>query len=249
MALTGSCVCPTAPRLSPLGLDAVVVEFATRMSDAANRAALAFAAHIRGAGLPVREVSTALASVVLHFDPDATVLDGLVRRLETELAARDWSRAALPTGRRRWRVPTLYGAEAGPQLQEAASLAGMSPNQAVEALGATDVRVLALGFAPGQPYLGPLPDAWDIPRQTALTPRVPAGALVVAIRQIVVFANASPTGWRWIGLTALPLFDPARRPAALLAPADVVTFHPVSAREMDAARVAPLGGATAETLS
>ena len=36
-----------------------------------------------------------------------------------------------------------------------------------------------------------------------LNAEVPAGALVTAVRQLVLFANPSPTGWRQIGMSAL----------------------------------------------
>ena len=49
----------------------------------------------------------------------------------------------------------------------------MSEAAARRSLSEARVRVTALGFAPGQPYLGELPEAWDIPRQQALTPKVP----------------------------------------------------------------------------
>ena len=234
------------PEILPFGLDAVLVRFDATMSDQANRAALGFAAHIRNSALPFVEVSSTLASVTLRFDPLAVGLDEVNALLQKHLTTQDWGAIALPAGRKLWRVPTCYGGDHGPQLAEAAELAGVSTNAAIDALGTSRVRVLTIGFAPGLPYLGTLPPEWNIPRQTALTPKVPAGALVVAIRQFVVFANASPTGWRWIGQTALPLFDPARSPASLFSPADEVIFTPVSEAEFTTARTAPFGGATWE---
>ena len=234
------------PEILPFGLDAVLVRFDAAMSDEANRAALGFAAHIRNSTLPFIEVSSTLASVTLRFDPLAVGLDEITALLQQHLRTHDWGAVALPSGRKLWRVPTCYGGDHGPQLAEAAELAGLSTEAAIDALGVSRVRVLTIGFAPGLPYLGTLPPEWNIPRQTALTPKVPAGALVVAIRQFVVFANASPTGWRWIGQTALPLFDPKRSPASLFSPADEVIFTPVSETAFATARTTPFGGATWE---
>jgi allophanate hydrolase subunit 1 len=69
------------------------------------------------------------------------------------------------------------------------------------------VRVLAVGFAPGQPYLGPLGEEWNLPRLKALQ-QVPAGALVQAISQFVLFTGPAPTGWRHVGQTAFRCFRP-----------------------------------------
>ena len=82
-----------------------------------------------------------------------------------------------------------------------------------------------IGFAPGQPYLGELPEAWDIPRQTALTDRVPIGALTVAIRQLVLFSVSTPTGWRHIGQTAFRPFRPDAETPFVLRPGDEVIFE------------------------
>ena len=71
-----------------------------------------------------------------------------------------------------------------------------------------EVEVLALGFAPGQPYLGELPGHWALPRRQTLNPQVPQGALVTAVRQFVLFANPSPTGWRQVGRTGFACFRP-----------------------------------------
>ena len=114
--------------------------------------------------------------------------------------------------RRLWSIPCSYGGDDGPQLAEAASLAGLSEAEAIAALSAARVRVLALGFAPGMPYLGILPAEWDLPRQTGLTPKVPEGALVVAVRQFVLFGTEAPTGWRQVGRTLFGCFEPGARP-------------------------------------
>ena len=47
-----------------------------------------------------------------------------------------------------------------------------------------------------------------MPRTSTLTAEVPAGALVTAVRQLVLFANPSPTGWRQIGMSAFKPFAP-----------------------------------------
>lgn len=232
----------SVPKLHAFGLDGLLVQFAQVMDRRANQAALHFAAALRQSDLPVHDVASTLVSVTMRFEPSRQALEDLRAGVDDLLASRDWFATSAESPARHWRVPTLYGGAAGPQLEEAAAMAGMSASQAIEALGSARVSVLTLGFAPGQPYLGELPPVWDLPRQTSLTPRVPAGALVLAIRQLVVFANASPTGWRQIGLTAMPLFDPQRNPPALLAPSDEVTFTPVSADDFAAAQRLPLNG-------
>jgi len=239
----------TSPRIEPIGLDGVIVRFAEALSEPANRAALAFCAAVK-ADLPegVEEMSTSLVSTYLRFDPLHVSLESLTTILTERLAAEDWYAAPLPEGRRLLHIPTVYGTDLAPQLEEAAQAAGLSVEEAVKSLSEARVRVKAIGFAPGQPYLGTLPAAWDIPRQTGLTPRVPVGALVVAIRQFVLFAVSAPTGWRHVGQTAAPLYQPESDDPFLLRPGDEVIFEAVDREAWDRLRADPAGGIRKDAL-
>ena len=110
------------------------------------------------------------------------------------------------------------------------------------------LRVTTIGFAPGQPYLGTLPEAWDIPRSAELA-QVPAAALVVAVRQLVLFANASPTGWRHVGQTGLRLFRPESGTPFVLRPGDEVTFAAVTEADFSRIEEAEDGGAEWEDIA
>ncbi|WP_050527277.1 5-oxoprolinase subunit B family protein [Pseudorhodobacter aquimaris] len=220
------------PRIVPVGLDGLLVRFADRLTEPANRAALTFRAAVEDEDWSgVEETSSALTSVYLRFDPLHLRHADLTAQLQSLLDSRDWYNAPPPQGRRFWRIPTLYGTDAAPQLAEAAGLAGLDVQQAIADLSAARTRVLTLGFAPGQPYLGELPPAWDIPRQEVINPQVSAGALVVALRQFVLFANASPTGWRHVGQTAFRCFMPEAPDPFALRAGDEVQFYAVSAEE------------------
>ena len=137
----------------------------------------------------------------------------------------------------------MFGTDLGPQLDQAAEAAGLTPEQAIKDFTQTRARVQTIGFAPGQPYLGELPQAWDIPRQSALTSRIPEGALAVAIRQLVLFSVATPTGWQHIGQTAMRLFQPEAEEPFLLRPGDEVEFTETDAETLSNMRSDPHGGA------
>lgn len=219
-------------RIRPVGLSGLLVQFANSMSEPANRAAIAFRAAVDAQNWPeVRETSTSLVSTFISVDLVTTAHEAMTERLNALLAGQDWHAAPLPAGRTLWEIPTLYGTDAAPQLEEAAEAAGVSPETAIAELSTARVRVLTIGFAPGQPYTGELPAHWDIPRQQALTKSVPAGALVVAIRQLIVFTNASPTGWRHVGQTAFRTFRPQGTTPIALTPGDEMCFPSVTQAE------------------
>lgn len=220
------------PAIRTAGFDGFIVTFGDTLTEPANRAALAFRAALEDSEVEgIEETSTSLVSAYLRFDPITMPHAEMQATLETLLAQRDWHAAPLPSGRRLWHVPTVFGGETAPQLAEAASAAGLSEADAIASITAQPVRVQTIGFAPGMPYLGALAPEWDIPRQTTLTAQVPAGGLCVAIRQLVLFPVATPTGWRHIGQTALRLFRPEDDTPFLLRPGDEVQFTAVEALE------------------
>jgi KipI family sensor histidine kinase inhibitor len=224
---------PCHPRLCRLGEDVIIVEFAPALTDAANRAALAFRAAVEAAAWDgVAETSVTLKSALVRFDPERLPHAEIEARLCDLLAAREWHAAELPAGRTLWRIPAAFGGAAGPQLAEVADLVGASEPALLEELAAHRLRVLTIGFAPGQPYFGRLPGRWDIPRQTGLTPRVPRGAVVTAIRQIVLFTVEAQTGWRQIGLSAFEGFRPRAGRPFPLSVGDEVALEPVTAEAL-----------------
>jgi inhibitor of KinA len=237
-----------SPLILPQGVNGAVIRFADRLTDAANRAALAFRAGLEQARpTGMEESASALASVFVRYDPGATSFEALEADLRARLEARDFHAAPLPQDRRRWTIPAVFGGDAAPGLAHAAEAAGISPEEAVRDLTAKPVRVLAIGFAPGQPYLGELDPRWDIPRLPDLI-EVPEGALVLAIRQFVLFANPSPTGWTHIAQTGFRCFRAEADDPFALKPGDEVLFRPVDAPELQDLSSEPEGGATCEAL-
>ncbi len=235
------------PRIRNVGLDGLLISFGDTMAEPSNRAALAFRNAVDSLNWDgVAETSASLASAYVRFDPLRLPYSEIQARLKQMLQKQDWYQAPLPTGRRLWQVPTVYGGALAPQLDEAAAAAGLSPSEAIKRLSNTRVRVLTIGFAPGQPYLGPLGPEFNIPRLKELTPMVPEGALVLAISQFVLFSGPTPTGWRHVGQTAFRCFRPEAEQSFALRPGDEMQFLPVSWEELETIRTTNdgAGGAT-----
>lgn len=244
---------PSWPFIRTVGLSGLLVTFADKMSEPANRAALAFRAEVAMQDWPeVIEASTSLVSTFIEVNLATTSAAALSERLTDLLKNRDWFDAPLPAGRTLWHVPTVYGTDLAPQLEEAAQVAGVDVDAAIKEISTSRVRVLTIGFAPGQPYMGELSETWNIPRQTGLTPSVPAGSLVIAIRQLIVFTNASPTGWRHIGQTAWENFRPDSEQPFALSPGDELIFPSVTRDaflKIKSHDTSGNGGATSEALA
>jgi KipI family sensor histidine kinase inhibitor len=105
-------------------------------------------------------------TVVLR-DPQTLALDA-IERLQ-----RWWEESeALEPESRIIDIPVIYGGEAGPDLPDVARHTGLTQKQVVELHSSIDYVVWFLGFQPGFPYLGGLPENLATPRRAE--PRVRA---------------------------------------------------------------------------
>lgn len=225
---------PNPVHYRPAGDSGLIVAFGDRLDERVNNAVLAFDARLRRAALDgVTETVPTIASVLISFDPLALPLDRLEGEIDALLAEADWLSAPPPEGRKRWRIPALYGGAAGPDLAETADLVGVGEAELIDEHAASIQRVLMLGFAPGFSYLGRLPERWDLPRLDKPKPQVPPGSLSVAVRQSTFTATTIPTGWRTIARSPFLAFDLARDPAFLLEPGDEVSFEPITQADFD----------------
>jgi KipI family sensor histidine kinase inhibitor len=146
------------------------------------------------------------------------ILRGYLGRLNT---------LRLPDPRQR-RIPTCYGGEFGPDLDEVAALHGMTPAQVVELHASVTYVVYFLGFVPGFAYLGELPEALATPRLTSPRRSTPPGSVGIAGNQTGVYPFATPGGWRLIGRTPIAMFRPDRNNMSFLSIGDRVRFTPIS---------------------
>jgi len=159
-------------------------------------------------------------TVVLR-NPHSLALDA-IERLQ-----RWWEESeALEPESRNIDIPVVYGTAAGPDLGEVARHAGLTEKQVVELHASVDYVVWFLGFQPGFPYLGGLPEQLATPRRDEPRLLVPAGSVGIGGAQTGIYPLATPGGWQLIGHTPLPLFDPDRDEPVLLRPGDTVRFIP-----------------------
>lgn len=159
-------------------------------------------------------------TVVLR-NPHSLALDA-IERLQ-----RWWEESeALEPESRNIDIPVVYGTAAGPDLGEVARHAGLTEKQVVELHASVDYVVWFLGFQPGFPYLGGLPEQLATPRRDEPRLLVPAGSVGIGGTQTGIYPLATPGGWQLIGHTPLPLFDPHRDEPVLLRPGDTVRFIP-----------------------
>ena len=128
-------------------------------------------------------------------------------------------------------IPIVYGGEQGPDLESVAQYHHITPQEVIDYHTRPTYRVYMIGFTPGYPYLGEVPDAISTPRRE--TPRilVPQGSVGIAQKQTGIYSVDSPGGWQIIGWTPVNLFDPQAQPPSLLMMGDRVRFQAISAQD------------------
>lgn len=210
------------PLLQPLGDRGLIVRFASELSDAANRAAIGFAARLRAeAPQGVVEVQPSLVSVLLHYDPRRIGYERLAGEIRLLLAA-EGSETSAPA---QHVVPVVFD---GPDLDEVAAALSLSREGFIQRHCAAPLRVLTTGFAPGFVYCGFHGEELVVPRRTAVRPPVPAGSILFAARQTAIASTPIPTGWHVIGHTGFRNFLPDADPPTVLREGDAIRFEAVS---------------------
>jgi len=177
----------------------------------------------------VVETIPSYRSVLLIFDPFKTTLSLLQDRVHHLCNTLDPSQ--LPESRR-VEIPVVYGSEYGPDLEWVAGYHGITPDEVIRLHTTHTYHVYMIGFMPGFPYLGELPEALITPRRETPRTVVPRGSVALAQGQTGIYSTQSPGGWQIIGRTPFTLFDPGKWPPALLEMGNRVKFFAIDEEEI-----------------
>lgn len=216
------------PRFYAAGDHALVVEIGESIDPETND-------HVRGLMLAIERMREACIldivpsyrSLLIVYDPiliDYDRLIELIRKAEFGLLSTSVSEPRILT------IPTLYGGQHGPDIDYVASHAGLTVEDVTELHSSVTYRVYMIGFSPGFPYLGGLPEKLSTPRLQTPRIRIPAGAVGIAESQTGVYPSQSPGGWRLIGQTPIPLFQPDRDPPSLVVAGDFIKFSALESK-------------------
>ena len=189
---------------------------------------MAFDARLRADPVGQRDQVPAARTVLLTFETAARA-----RRAATRIRDVELSPVAVEAGAEIG-IDVVYDGE---DLDEVATLIGLSRDAVISAHADVPWTAAFGGFAPGFAYLTGDDPRLEVPRREAARPAVPAGSVALAGGFSAVYPRRSPGGWRLLGRTDAPLWDPQRDQPALIQPGDVVRFRAV--REVTAGRAAP----------
>lgn len=187
--------------LVPLGDQAALAYFAD------ESAALRFANSVRNSPETwLVDVVSAYKSVAVFFDLDQINFKKVAGYLQ-EMAAPSTTAIATIESRLH-HIPCCY--ENQLDLELVAAQTKLTAEDVIRLHAATEYTIYAIGFSPGFPYLGYLPEPLcGVQRLATPRLRVEPGSVGLTGRQTGIYPEVRPGGWNLIGRTPVQLVDVA----------------------------------------
>lgn len=228
-------------QLSPLGDQAVVIELGHEINMKAHEKVKRVVSFLHSKNYEwMTEYIPAFTTVTVFFDPVRALQNGsekttlpyevVTKELEKQLGTLE---VTASTESRTVEIPVCYGGELGPDLGEVAKHNNKSKQEVIDLHTNGDYLVYMIGFAPGFPYIGGMPEEIATPRKESPRLEIPAGSVGIAGKQTGVYPIETPGGWQLIGRTPLSLFDPDSDSPTLLEAGDKITFKAISQEEYE----------------
>ena len=212
-----------------MGDRSLLVELGDEISPAVNkRVQELFTAIDRQRSKGILDLVPSYRSLLMIYDPLCISLDEIKAGIKDIWNHPDQSRLPQP---QTVKIPVVYGGEHGPDLNLVAQYHNLTPREVIGFHTRPTYRVYMIGFTPGYPYLGEVPDAIATPRRETPRTLVPKGSVGIAQKQTGIYPVDSPGGWQIIGWTPVKLFDPFGKPPSHLVMGDRVQFHAITAQE------------------
>lgn len=219
---------PKWPCFLDAGDTALIVEFGRDIDRHASALVLDLARRLEAAKIAgIVETVPTFRSLMVHYDPVRLSGSELRRHIAPMLKGLSASEQA----GRQWHLPACYHPSIGLDLAEVAERTKRPVDEVIRIHSETVYHIYMLGFLPGFPYMGDLPEALVLPRRENPRLKVPRGAVSIAMGMTCIYSLESPGGWHVLSITPAPLWDPRRENAGLLAAGDKVKFEPVSLSE------------------
>ncbi|MFC0522761.1 5-oxoprolinase subunit PxpB [Pontibacillus salicampi] len=226
-------------QLSPLGDHAIVIELGEEINLNTHEKVKRVSAYLNQTPFSwMTEYIPAFTTVTVFYDPLAVMesskepislpYEGVSRKLEQVLGTLEVSSSGET---RTVEIPVCYGGELGPDIAEVALHNQVSEEEVIRYHTNGDYLVYMIGFAPGFPYIGGMPEEIATPRKESPRLHIPAGSVGIAGKQTGVYPIETPGGWQLIGRTPLALFEPSEQSPTLLQAGDKIKFTSISKEE------------------
>jgi len=214
------------PRIYNIHDRAITIEFSAAISEATNLQVIALQHAIESN--PFKgfiECVPAYGSLTVYFSEQVSAV--AVRSWLSDLSAQV-SNISLATEGKQISIPVCYDPSLGTDLPWVSSHLNLSLEEIISLHTSVAYRVYMIGFIPGFPYMGTLPEQLEVPRKQTPSLKIPMGSVAIAGKQTGIYPAEVPGGWQVIGRTPLKMFDPSQSPCSFLNAGDLVTFMPIT---------------------
>lgn len=218
------------PKFRIMGDRAVLVELGDDISPQINQKVRGLYIGTKGHRIKgIKDLVPSYRSLMVVYDPLIISLNSLESQMNEIWNALDDARLPDP---RTVEIPVVYGDKYGPDLEWIADYHKMTPQDVIRLHTQPTYQVYMIGFMPGYPYMGEVPDELVTPRRKTPRTHVPRGSVGIAQKQTGIYPVASPGGWQIIGRTPVRLFDPQGKPPSFLEMGDRVKFFVITEQEL-----------------
>lgn len=209
----------------------LLVEYGDAIDPEINRKVRAMAiAMAQQTPTGVLEYIPTYRSIIIMYDPSSTN----ALRLKEDLFALEEGLSAIEIAPPdTTEIPVCYGGDLGPDIEFVAQTHNLTVDDVIGIHSEPDYQIYMIGFTPGFPFLGGLPEVLHTPRLETPRTLVPAGSVGIANAQTGIYPIDSPGGWQLIGRTPVKLFDPDSCNPFLLKAGDKLKFKPISRKTYD----------------
>ena len=213
-------------KICTAGDSSLLIQFGQEISPEINARITAFVhllrvQHVEG----VIDLIPAFTSLLINYDPRVVNYRTLKSRIEKLLKL---DVGGETSSSRIFEIPVCYGGEYGPDLENIAKHANLTPQEVIDIHCSRDYLIYMLGFLPGFSYLGGLDERIHTPRLANPRIRIPAGSVGIGGSQTGIYPLDSPGGWQLLGLTPVKTYDPEREVPILFEAGDYIRFIPVT---------------------
>lgn len=209
----------------PLGDMAVRISFGDSINEETNGRIRQFLLKLEKERVSgVIEWVPAYTSVTIYYEPEQISYETMKRKLEEVNQEQLDSHLTKP---RVYEIPACYGGEFGPDLPYVAEYHGLSEQEVINLHADREYLIHMMGFMPGFPYLGGMPEEIAVPRLEEPRFSVLPGSIGIGGSQTGIYPADVPSGWRIIGGTPIRLYEQEKEEPFLLSAGNYIKFVPI----------------------
>ena len=221
-------IAPTYPAFLSAGDTALVVQYGEVVDVSINRTVRQLAFAVRKLNIKgVVDIVPTMRSLMIHYDPLFLSKSALIEEVTPLLSNLE----ELEENNKNWLIPVCYEDEFAPDINDVSKVTNTTIDEIVRQHTLLELEVFMMGFLPGFPYVGLLPEVFDLPRRIEPRVHIPPRSISVAARQTTIYTINSPGGWHLIGRTPVDFYDANRDEPILVRAGDRIKFQAIAKSE------------------